>query len=168
MIVVSRTRIVALVSAIAISVTFANVAPVNAMGSGGSSGSSSDAAGSNSDALAMIQSAKDDIELGWYADAIQTLQAVVKKDKQNADAFNLLGFASRKLGRTENAAEFYAAALKIEPDHLGALEYQGELFLILDQLENANANLARLLELCGANCGEYLDLKGDIASHQGS
>lgn len=163
MIVVLRTRIVALVSAIAISAAFANVAPVSAMGTGGS-----DAAAINAETLARIQSAKDDIELGWYADAIQTLQSVIEQDNQNADAYNLLGFASRKLGRLEDAAQYYTTSLELEPDHLGALEYQGELFLILDQLENANANLARLLELCGASCHEYLDLKGDIASHQGS
>ncbi len=168
MIFVSPARAVALLGAAVVIAAFVGVAPVGAMGSGGSGGSSSDDSASNSITLAKMRSAQDDIGRGWYDDAIQTLQTVVRQDKQNANAYNLLGFASRKLGRTKDASRYYAAALKIEPDHLGALEYQGELFLILNQLENANSNLDRLLELCGSNCHEYRDLKADIASHQGS
>ena len=165
MILVSPARVVSLFGAAAIIIAFAGVAPVGAVGSGGSSGNSS---ASDLNVVAKIASAQQDIRQGWYSEAIQKLQSVVEQDNQNADAYNLLGFASRKLDRTDDAEEFYAAALKIDPDHLGALEYQGELFLMLDQPEKANANLARLLELCGANCHEYLDLKSDIASYQGS
>ena len=63
---------------------------------------------------------------------------------------------------------YYANALTINKNHKGALEYQGELFLLLKQPELAQNNLARLLQICGANCEEYLDLKGDIAAYQGS
>lgn len=164
MILASTARVVALLSAAAVIVAFAGVAPVGAVG-GGSSGNSS---ASNLNVIAKIASAQQDIRQGWYSEAIQTLQSVVEQDKQNADAYNLLGFASRKLERTDDAAKYYEAALTIDPDHLGVLEYQGELFLMLDDLEKASANLARLLELCGANCHEYLDLKSDIASYQGS
>ena len=158
-------RTAALFSLAAMFAIFTGVAPVAAAGSGGSSG------GSSSSALQIqdeIRAAQRFINSGRYSSAIQTLQAVVKQDRQNADAYNLLGFASRKLEKTEDAAKYYEAALEIKPDHLGALEYQGELFLMIDEPEKANANLEKLLELCGMDCHEYLDLKAEIASFQGS
>ena len=157
-------RVIALFGFAAVFAIFAGAAPVAAAGSGGSSG------GSSASALQIqdeIRAAQRFINSGRYSSAIQTLRAVVQQDKQNADAYNLLGFASRKLEKTEDAARYYEAALEIKPDHLGALEYQGELFLMIDEPDKANANLEKLLELCGMDCHEYLDLKADIASFQG-
>ena len=68
-----------------------------------------------------------------------------------------MGFASRKAGALEQAATFYRAALAADPDHLGALEYQGELFLMTGDRAGAEANLARLGALCGT-CEEQADL----------
>ncbi len=80
----------------------------------------------------------------------------------NADALNLLAFATRNLGDLENAASYYRAALGMDPNHLGALEYQGELFLLLGDRAGAEANLARLTELCGA-CEEREELAAALA-----
>jgi hypothetical protein len=52
--------------------------------------------------------------------------------------------------------------LRINPNHLGALEYQGELFLQTKKVSAAKKNLAKLKQLCGVNCEEYLDLKKAI------
>ena len=110
-----------------------------------------------------MQLANSNIDAGNYVSAIRILRGVVKEDRRNADAYNLLGFASRKLDRYNDAKRFYGKALRISARHLGALEYQGELFLILNQPAKARANLALLLSICGATCDEYLDLKRDIA-----
>ncbi len=80
----------------------------------------------------------------------------------NADVNNLLGFASRKLGQYSQAGAYYVKALKIDPKHLGALEYQGELFVIQKKLTLAKQNLAMLKKLCGIDCDEYQDLKKAI------
>lgn len=165
MIFVLFRRAVALFSAAAMFAIFAGVAPAAAAGSGSSSGGSSASAVQIQD---EIRAAQTFINTGRYSSAIRTLQAVVRQDNRNADAYNLLGFASRKLEKTEDAAQYYETALEIKPDHLGALEYQGELFLMIDEPEKANANLEKLLELCGMDCHEYLDLKAEIASFQGS
>jgi len=90
--------------------------------------------------------------------AINILAALVNSDPNNADAWNLLGYNSRKLKRYDDAAKYYRAALQLDPKHLGALEYQGELFLETGAAEKARANLNRLKALCG-DCEEYLDLK---------
>jgi len=37
----------------------------------------------------------------------------------------------------------YTAALELTPKHLGALEYQGELFIALGDLESAAQNLEK-------------------------
>ena len=137
-------------------------------GGGGGGGGSSGSSASKFDVAKEMRRARAKIAAEQYKVAIRILRPVIRADRRNADAYNLLGFASRKVERYDAAAKYYVSALRIDPDHLGALEYQGELFLLLDQLENADANLARLLSLCGVNCEEYRDLKRDVAVHQGS
>ena len=53
-------------------------------------------------------------------------------------------------------------ALKINPAHLGALEYQGEMYVETGKLDNAKANLAVLKKLCG-DCEQADDLAKAIA-----
>jgi hypothetical protein len=54
----------------------------------------------------------------------------------------------------------------VNPDHIGALEYQGELFVMTGQLDRAKANLDRLNNLCG-NCEEAEDLAKALAKAGG-
>ena len=113
---------------------------------------------------AQIANANNSIDARQYLTAIRILRSVVQVDTGNAEAYNLLGFASRKIKNYKNAERFFAHALKIDANHLGALAYQGELFLIFDQPDKANANLALLQKICGATCKEYLDLKQGVAA----
>ena len=136
----------------------------NALAVGSGSGGSSKPA----DNSAEMRAATSNIAAERYATAIRILKSVVRTDKRNADALNSLGFASRKLARYQDAQTYYARALKIDPKHLGALEYQGELFLILNQPDDAANNLALLLTICGADCDEYRDLKHDLSEFKGS
>ena len=85
---------------------------------------------------------------------------------KNADIQNYLGFAYRKSGKLEASGNHYAKALELDPDHKGALEYQGELFLMTGAPEKARANLARLEVLCPSGCSELTDLKAAIAAAQ--
>lgn len=97
-----------------------------------------------------------------YKEALTELKKVNKLIPNNADVNNLLGFASRKLGQYKEAGTYYTKALKIKPNHLGALEYQGELFVLTKNMAKAKANLAKLKTACGTSCPEYLDLKKSI------
>ena len=83
---------------------------------------------------------------------------------QHADVYNLIGFASRKSGDYKTAATFYAKALDFDANHAGALEYQGEMFVELGQIEKAKANLAKLAALCPTGCEEREDLEKAIAA----
>lgn len=93
--------------------------------------------------------------------------ALLTLDKEfanNADINNLLGFSSRKLKDYRASATYYTKALRINPNHLGALEYQGELFVTTKKIAAAKRNLKKLERLCGVDCKEYKDLKKAIGS----
>ncbi|ASY27642.1 hypothetical protein PHILAsVB114_03080 [Candidatus Planktophila limnetica] len=106
--------------------------------------------------LASIRKMIDDKN---FAAALSALKIADQEFANNADINNLLGFSSRKLKQYKPAGVYYAKALKINPKHLGALEYQGELFVETKKIADAKKNLAKLKSLCGVTCEEYLDLK---------
>ncbi|SPH24470.1 Beta-barrel assembly-enhancing protease [Defluviimonas aquaemixtae] len=93
-----------------------------------------------------------------YDAATRELSALVQAEPRNADAWNLLGYSSRRLRNYVAADAAYARALDLNPNHLGALEYQGELFILMRRYDAAKANLTRLFDLCGA-CEEHGDLQ---------
>jgi tetratricopeptide (TPR) repeat protein len=79
-----------------------------------------------------------------------------------------MGFSLRK-GPTPDyagAEKFYDEALRINPQHRGALEYSGELYLMINQLPKAEQRLAILDKVCPNTCEEQLDLKKYIASYK--
>ncbi|MEM7257679.1 MAG: tetratricopeptide repeat protein [Pseudomonadota bacterium] len=104
------------------------------------------------------------IEKERYPKAIKELRKALRKDDQNADAWNLLGFASRKMGELDTSADAYSKALALDPDHKGALEYQGELFITLGNIDKAKANLLKLQALCPSGCEELSDLEEVLAA----
>ena len=97
-----------------------------------------------------------------FKQALSDLKVIDSEFKNNADVNNLLGYSSRKLKQYKPAATYYEKALKLNPNHLGALEYQGELFVLTNKVSAAKKNLVKLEKLCGLKCGEYLDLKKAI------
>jgi hypothetical protein len=58
--------------------------------------------------------------------------------------------------------------LKAEPDHRGANEYLGELYLETNQFDKAVEQLQILDNLCTTNCKEYTKLKQMIDTFQQS
>jgi tetratricopeptide (TPR) repeat protein len=102
------------------------------------------------------------VEAKDFKTARAALIEVNKEFPNDADVNNLLGFTSRKLKMYSSSATYYTKALSINPKHLGALEYQGELFIVMKKVPLAKKNLAKLKALCGVKCEEYLDLKKAI------
>jgi tetratricopeptide (TPR) repeat protein len=101
-----------------------------------------------------------------YDEAIVLLQRVVNQYPNDTDAWNLLGFATRKLGRNEEALGYYRKALALDPKHKGANEYLGELYLQMNDLKKAEEQLVVLKGICGSNCEEADDLAADIADYK--
>lgn len=99
-----------------------------------------------------------------YSAALTALKAADRKYPNNADINNLAGYSSRNLKQFKAAGTYYAKALRVNPNHLGALEYQGELFVLTKKISAAKKNLAKLKTLCGVNCEEYLELKQAIGN----
>ena len=99
-----------------------------------------------------------------FKSAAADLYAVIDSGVQHADVYNLLGFSLRKSGDRQMGATFYRKALDFDSNHKGALEYQGELFVELGQIDSAKANLARLATLCPTGCEEREDLEKAIAA----
>lgn len=99
-----------------------------------------------------------------FSSALASLKVADRNYPNNADINNLLGYSARNLKQNKAAATYYTKALRINPNHLGALEYQGELFVVTKKISAAKSNLAKLKRLCGVNCEEYLDLKKAIGN----
>ena len=110
--------------------------------------------------------AKAMVEAKNFKEAIPLLRQVVAQEPQNANAYNLLGYATRKSGDPNGSLQYYTTALQIDPKHLGANESLGEAYLMLGKLPQAEQQLARLDQLCVFGCVEYRTLKTAIADYK--
>ena len=63
------------------------------------------------------------------------------------EAYNLVGYASRKLGKYDDALAAYQRCLRLKPDYAPAREYLGEAYVELKQLDKAKEQLAYLERL---------------------
>ena len=115
---------------------------------------------------AWLTDARASIKADKYDQAIQQLQAA--NDTSSADWNNLLGYSLRKKQPPDlvGAEKYYQAALKIDPNHRGALEYYGKLKLMNNDLPGAESLLARLDKVCTFGCEEYSDLKGAVQKYK--
>jgi tetratricopeptide (TPR) repeat protein len=112
----------------------------------------------------LYKQAQSLIDDDKYQEAIPVLQKLIKDKGAYADALNLLGYSYRKSGDTKDALDYYSQALAMEPKHLGANEYLGELYLELKMPDKAKERLAVLKAACG-DCEEYEDLQKKIAQY---
>lgn len=103
------------------------------------------------------------IEAKDYKAAIAALTPMLVTH-QHADVYNLMGYSLRKSGDTRQALTFYRKALDFDPQHKGALEYMGELYVETGQIDKARENVARLKTLCPSGCEELADLEQAIAT----
>ncbi len=133
-----------------------------AAGSSGGSGYDSDS--NDASLIKHMIAAQSLLGQNKYKAAIRKLNHIIREDYKNADAWNLLGYSNRKLGKYKKASKAYRKALKYNPEHKGALEYQGELFIETQQYDKARANRAMLAELCPIGCEELDDLDRALAS----
>ncbi|MDC3122618.1 tetratricopeptide repeat protein [Alphaproteobacteria bacterium] len=78
----------------------------------------------------------------------------------SADLYNYMGFASRKqkIPNYKEAENYYLKALSFDKDHIGALEYLGELYVETDRRDEALVLLDRIKTVSGDSSSEYKDL----------
>ncbi|HEX3170022.1 MAG TPA: hypothetical protein VHQ88_05555 [Burkholderiales bacterium] len=107
--------------------------------------------------------AKKAIAAKQWDKALYSLKYVKAED---AEVYNLTGYASRKVGKMDDAFRNYKIALQMNPNHRGAHEYVGEAYLITNNPAMAEEHLAALEKICGKNCEEYKDLAREIAEYK--
>ena len=114
----------------------------------------------------LLAAARGHIKAARWAAAIAELQRV--NASGDADWNNLMGYALRKQAQPDLDASqrYYDAALKINPQHQGALEYSGELALMRGDLATAEARLVSLSQLCRTPCEPLDDLKRAVARYK--
>lgn len=113
-----------------------------------------------------LAAARAQIAENKWAAAIDELKRV--NDPASADWNNLMGYSHRKAKTPDYAAaeRYYDEALRIDPQHRGALEYSGELYLMTGNLAKAEQRLAALDKACFLPCDEYTQLKKAVASYK--
>ncbi len=103
---------------------------------------------------------------GEYQAALNLLNTL--KNGDTAEAWNYRGYATRKLGRTDEGIGYYQRAIALDPTYAKVREYLGEAWLIKGRPDLAQAQLKTISTLCGQSCEEYRDLEAAINGHAGS
>ena len=149
------------------SLLFLVLLSTNSYSAGSSSNNSSKIKSDYDNAVKLIKAAKKYEKKGKtekankrYMKAQALLIKSNKKEPNQADTLNYLGFTTRKLGDFESGEKYYLLGLSIDPNHVGINEYLGELYVVTNRINLAKDRL-KVLENC--NCEEYTDLKEIIA-----
>jgi Flp pilus assembly protein TadD len=117
---------------------------------------------------ANVAAGRKAVEAKDFTTALGLLTKAVQELPNDADAHSMLGYSYRKLGTFDKSMEHYQRALKIDSNHRSAHEYLGELYLDMNQLPNAEKQLAALKKACPffGKCGEFEDLKEAIEKYK--
>lgn len=78
-------------------------------------------------------------------------------------ALNYRGYATRKLGRTEEGISYYLKSVALDPHYAQVREYLGEAYVIQGKVDLAKDQLSVIKAICGGSeCEEYEDLAAAI------
>ena len=106
------------------------------------------------------------INQGKYEEAKLNLLEIIKKDEEDAEAYNLLGYTERQLQNYISAIKFYKKALTINNDFIGAHHYIAMAYLELDDIEKAKYHLNQLDLICLFGCKDYFEVKNKIEFYE--
>uniref|UniRef100_A0A832MKW4 Tetratricopeptide repeat protein n=1 Tax=Eiseniibacteriota bacterium TaxID=2212470 RepID=A0A832MKW4_UNCEI len=106
------------------------------------------------DAYDEVARAKQDLAGGRAKSAEKRFRRALDRalraaelDTAYHEAWNLAGYAARRLGDHERALAAYGRCLRLAPDYAAAREYLGEALVELGRLDEARAQLAWLERL---------------------
>jgi tetratricopeptide (TPR) repeat protein len=92
-----------------------------------------------------------------YQEAIDVLDLL--ENPNTPLALNCRGYATRKLGRTEEGISYYLRSVALDPAYPQVREYLGEAYVIQGKFDLAKEQLATIEKLCGSkDCEYYHDL----------
>ena len=72
-----------------------------------------------------------------YASALGKFKQAVTQDPALQEAWNYVGYTSRKLGNYDDALAAYDKALSLKPGYPDAIEYRGEAYLGVNRIPDA-------------------------------
>ena len=91
-----------------------------------------------------------------YQEAIDVLDLL---DNPNTPrALNYRGYATRKLGHTDEGISYYLKSVALDPAYPQVREYLGEAYIIEGKYDLAKDQLTTISKLCGTECEYYEDL----------
>jgi tetratricopeptide (TPR) repeat protein len=96
-----------------------------------------------------------------YQEAIDVLDLL--DNPNTARALNYRGYATRKLGRTDEGIGYYLKSVALDPSYPQVREYLGEAYIIEGKYDLAKDQLAAIEKLCGPGCPYYRDLADALA-----
>lgn len=98
---------------------------------------------------------------GRYEEALALLDTL--EQPNTAIALNYRGYATRKLGHTDEGIHYYLESVKLDPHYAKVREYLGEAYVIKGRLDLAQEQLQQIQSICSTTCEEYQDLAKAIA-----
>ena len=95
-----------------------------------------------------------------YDEALAVLDTL--KNPNTAEALNYRGYATRKLGHTDEGISYYLKSVELNPRYAKVREYLGEAYVIKGRIDLAREQLDTIRGICGTGCEEYRDLHDAI------
>ncbi|MEO8313522.1 MAG: tetratricopeptide repeat protein [Pseudomonadota bacterium] len=93
--------------------------------------------------LEASKGAQAEVKQG-FRDAREKFRKAAEADPAMKEAWNLIGYTSRRLGEYTESLKAYETALKLQPDYPEAIEYLAELYVETGRLDDAKASFAKL------------------------
>ena len=102
-----------------------------------------------------------------YTTALGKFVQVLKINSRMPEAWNYVGYTSRKLGNYDDALKAYSNALLLRPGYPEAIEYRGEALLAVNKVSDAQQSYLDLFAANRALANKLLDaMKSWIATQR--
>jgi tetratricopeptide (TPR) repeat protein len=105
--------------------------------------------------------------LQGFRDARVLFEKTVTADPRAREAWNLVGYTSRRLGEYDRSLAAYEKALAIEPNYPEAIEYRAEAYLALKRLEEVKKSYTELNVMSPPHADILMEsMRGWVAAHR--
>lgn len=105
---------------------------------------------------------------GLYSseEIIQNLEKAIALDPTEANAHNNIGLEFEKIGEREKALEHYSNAIVLKPDYEAAIKHRAQLHFLMENFEEAEVDIRRVLSLEPKN-PDLMQILADILNVRG-